>query len=159
MIKNCQKSLNEKDVDEILSTSNILSLGSQYEKILTRIPVDIEKAPEFDNEEMKLLEIIYNVNIQYLYNFILFSKQIRNESEIKSNNQKILEEKLTIEQDFVTTIMAELGKTQTRYFFVGMLISFFISFIFYFLLNIIKGKKKVEETKSQTPAHTKKKKN
>lgn len=66
MIKNCQKSLNEKDVDEILSTSNILSLGSQYEKILTRIPVDIEKAPEFDNEEMKLLEIIYNVNMHYL---------------------------------------------------------------------------------------------
>lgn len=70
-----------------------------------------------------------------------------------------MEEKLTIEQDFVTTVMAELGKTQTRYFFVGMLISFFISFIFYFLLNIIKGKKKVEETKSQTTTHTKKKKN
>jgi hypothetical protein len=61
MIKNCQKTLNEKDVDEILSTRNIVSLGTQYEKILTYNPANIEKAPEFDNEELKLLEIIYNV--------------------------------------------------------------------------------------------------
>jgi hypothetical protein len=51
--------------------------------------------------------------------------------------------------------MAELEKTQTRYLIVGMLISFFISFILWHLWNMIFGRKKVE-IKTTSPTMVKK---
>jgi hypothetical protein len=61
MVRNCVKSLDEKIVDEVLNTDNIVKLGSQHEKLLTFNPADVENTPEFDAEEIRLLNILYRV--------------------------------------------------------------------------------------------------
>ena len=81
-----------------------------------------------------------------------------NEQEVKAFEKTLnKEESVNAVQDFIGSVMMELEKTQTRYFLVGILVSFVVSFILYYLYSLIFSKKPVIAIKE--PSHKKKKKN
>ena len=63
MVKNCVNNLSEQYIDEVLSADNITRFDSPYHKVLTFNLTDIDVDPTFDAEELKLLEVIYKVNL------------------------------------------------------------------------------------------------
>ena len=61
MVKNCVKNLDLELVEQVLATDNITRIGHPYENFLTFDKTEIANEPIFDEEDLKLLKIIYKV--------------------------------------------------------------------------------------------------
>ena len=147
MVKNCINNFDEKYIDEVLAVDNITKFNNKLEKVyLTYNHSDIETNPSFDDEESKLLHIIYKVYFNcnyYQSDDEIHDKEVKTVKEVKET--PLIEEKITINDDFVANVMMELEKSQTRYIIVGLLISLVISILIWQLSNLISRKKKISD--------------